>query len=101
MLKCPYCQTETLVKTGFNRSGSQRYRCKACKRYTTLTPKVNGHLCDDHEQALKLYLEGNGLRRIGRLRHVVHQTVSNWIREAHAHLPTCSTAREVSGDGVG
>ena len=89
MPKCPYCQTETLVKNGFNRSGSQRYRCKACRRYTTLIPKVNGHPFDDHERAMKLYLEGNGLRRIGRLLHVVHQTVANWIRVAHANLPAC------------
>ncbi len=87
MPKCLHCQTDTLVKAGLNRSGSQRYQCKACRRYTTPLPKLNGHPLDDHEQALKLYLEGNGLRRIGRLLQVVHQTVANWIHAAHARLP--------------
>ncbi len=87
MLKCAHCARETLVKAGRNRSGSQRYACKACHHYTTPTPQVNGHLLADHEQAVKLYLEGNGLRRIGRLLQVTHQTVANWLRAAHAQLP--------------
>ena len=89
MPKCPHCQTETLVKAGFNHSGSQRYRCKACKHYTTPAPNLNGHPMADHEQALKYYLEGNGLRRIGRYLHVVHQTVANWLNAAHMQLPKC------------
>jgi transposase-like protein len=36
------------------------------------------------EQAVQLYLEGASLRSIGRLLHVHHQSVSNWIN-AHAH----------------
>ena len=87
MLKCPHCETETLIKAGFNQSGSQRYRCKACKRYTTPAPHLNGHSVDDHEQALRFYLEGNGLRGIGRLLQVTHQTVANWLNAAHAQLP--------------
>jgi hypothetical protein len=37
---------------------------------------------------LRLYLEGNGLRRIGRLLQVHHQTVANRILARHATLPT-------------
>lgn len=33
-----------------------------------------------------IYLEGNGLRRIGRLLGVNHQTVANWVNYAHARL---------------
>jgi len=88
MPHCSHCHTATLVKAGFNRSGSQRYRCKACRRYVTPVPKINGHSLDDHELALKMYLEGNGLRRIGRFLQVVHQTVANWLQLAHTQLPT-------------
>jgi transposase-like protein len=87
MPKCPHCHTETLTKAGLNRSGSQRYRCKACRRYATPAPKVNGYPIEVHEQALKYYLEGIGLRRIGRFLGVAHQTVINWINAAHARLP--------------
>jgi transposase-like protein len=59
-----------------------------CQRYTTLAPKRNGYPLPVHEQALKYYLEGAGLRRIGRFLQVTHQTVANWMNAAHAHLPT-------------
>jgi hypothetical protein len=36
--------------------------------------------------ALKLYLEGNGFRRIGRLLSVNPQSVANWVNSAHARL---------------
>lgn len=83
---CPHCQSQTLVKAGFNRSGSQRYQCKQCKRYATLEPQLNGYAKDIRERALKLCLEGNGLRRIGRVLEVTHQTIANWINASHAAL---------------
>ena len=32
------------------------------------------------QKAIKLYLEGNGFRRIERLIHVSHMSVINWVR---------------------
>jgi transposase-like protein len=39
------------------------------------------------EQALRLYLEGNSLRSIGRILHVHHQSVANWLNAAEQALP--------------
>jgi transposase-like protein len=39
------------------------------------------------EQALHLYLEGNSLRSIGRILHVHHQSVANWVNAAERQLP--------------
>ena len=86
MNPCPRCQTNTLIKAGFNRSGSQRYQCKGCKHYVTLEPKPNGYADATRRQALQLYLEGIGLRRISRILEVAHQTIANWVNTAHAHL---------------
>ena len=86
MNACPLCQTDTLIKAGLNRSGSQRYQCKVCKHYTTPAPKPNGYADATRRQALRLYLEGNGLRRIGRILEVAHPTVANWVNAAHARL---------------
>jgi hypothetical protein len=65
---------------------SQRYQCQLCRRSYTPEPKPLGY--DDHtkQMALKLYLEGNGIRRIGRLLSVNHQSVVNWINSFHAQL---------------
>ncbi len=39
------------------------------------------------EEALRLYLEGNSLRSIGRILHVHHQSVANWVNAAEKQLP--------------
>ena len=85
---CPHCNATTLVKTGRNPSGSQRYACKTCEQVTTLEPQRNGYAPEVREQALRLYLEGNGFRRIGRLLGVNHQSVANWVAAAAAQVPT-------------
>jgi transposase-like protein len=94
MHQCPHCRSaERQVKSGFNRTGSQRLQCQSCRRQYTPEPNPLGYDDKTREAALKLYLEGNGFRRIGRLLSVNHQSVANWVTEAHAqlkarHLPT-------------
>ena len=88
MHQCPHCRsTERQVKSGFNRTGSQRLQCQACRRQYTPDPNPLGYDDRTREAALKLYLEGNGFRRIGRLLGVNHQSVANWVNAAHARLP--------------
>ena len=74
------------MKSGFNRTGSQRLQCQTCRRQYTPEPLPLGYDDKTKEAALKLYLEGNGLRRIGRLLSVNHQSVANWVNAAHAQL---------------
>ena|SRR6187399_1633416 len=87
MQTCPQCNASTLVKTGRNPSGSQRYVCKTCRHVTTLEPQRNGYASEVRAQALRLYLEGNGFRRIGRLLKVNHQSVANWVAAAAVQVP--------------
>lgn len=87
MNRCLHCQSVALVKAGRNASGSQRYQCKNCQRHSTFERQPQGYADETRAQALRLYLEGNGLRRIGRLLRVHHQTVANWINARHATLP--------------
>ena len=87
MHQCPYCHSpERQVKSGFNRTGSQRLQCQSCRRQYTPEPNPPGYDDKTREAALKLYLEGNGFRRIGRLLSVNHQSVANWVNSAHARL---------------
>ncbi len=95
MQQCPHCRSaERQVKSGFNRTGTQRLQCQACRRQYTPAPNPLGYDDKTREAALKLYLEGNGFRRIGRLLSVNHQSVANWVTAAHAQLkarhPTAS-----------
>jgi len=40
---CAHCGAAALVKAGHNRSGTQRWQCRGCGRYTTVQPKEHGH----------------------------------------------------------
>ena len=85
---CSSCQhDEYVIKSGLNHTGSQRYRCQACRRYFTPEPKPEGYDVSVRTQALKLYLEGTSFRAIGRILGLHHQTVSNWITQAANALP--------------
>lgn len=98
MTICPYCQDTTRqVKAGFTRTSSQRYQCQLCHRSYTPEPKPLGYAEQTKQMALKLYLEGNGFRRIGRLLSVNHQSVVNWINAFHAQLRAKKLALPVPG----
>jgi transposase-like protein len=95
---CPYCQDTTRqVKAGFTRTKSQRYQCQLCRRSYTPEQKPLGYDDQTKQMALKLYLEGNGFRRIGRLLSVNHQSVVNWINAFHAGLQARKLALPVPG----
>lgn len=86
---CPHCHSPRLViRSGYNPSRSQRYRCQACRRYFTAKPKPSGYDQATRDFALKLYLEGNSQRAIARLLHLNHQTVANWLAQAADQLPS-------------
>ena len=88
MSECPHCKTsENQVKIGFNASGSQRYRCKACGRKYTPAPKEVGYPEGMRQQAIQWYVDGMNFRRIARHLGVHHQTVINWINAHIATLP--------------
>jgi len=81
---CPYCGSQHgQVKAGQTAAASQRYRCNACHRRYTPTPKPKGYPQSLHQQALRLYVDGMNFRRIARHLGVHHQTVINWVN-AHA-----------------
>lgn len=81
----PHCRSaERQVKSGFKRTGSQRLQCQACRRQYTPEPNPLGYDDKAREAALKLYLEGNGLRRIGRRLSVNHPP-SSGLKKARVY----------------
>jgi transposase-like protein len=88
MIKCPQCERTTAqIKDGRNRSGSQRYQCKACGARYTPEPNLNGYPDAVRHQALQMYVDGNNLRRIGRHLAVSPQSVANWVNAHAVSLP--------------
>ena len=99
MITCPHCQdTSRQVKAGFTHKGSQRFQCQPCRRQYTPEPLPLGYDGQTKAMALKLYLEGNGFRRIGRLLSVNHQSVVNWVNAFHAQLRAKGSALPAPGE---
>lgn len=66
-----------------NRNGTQRYRCRRCKRYFTPKSEIKRRTTqistEDQRRAVTLHLQGRSLRAIARQIGVHHQTVGRWI----------------------
>ena len=81
-MQCPHCAHPDSIRYGTSR-GVQRYRCKACRRiFQTLRRGKDPVL---KQQACQLYLEGMGMRAIGRVLNIHHKTVSRWLVQAAKH----------------
>ena len=87
-MKCPKCEgVEQQYKNGKTKAGSQRYRCWHCGCSYTPEKKVQGYGKAVRQKAIKMYIDGAGLRRTGRQLGVHHQTVANWTKEHAEQLP--------------
>lgn len=96
MKTCPYCQTsEGQVKNGLNPSGTQRWLCRHCQRAYTPEAKPSGYDETTRLAAVKLYVDGLNMRRIGRVLGVNHQSVANWVKAYAAQLPAAPVPSEV------
>jgi len=95
-MKCPKCeQKRQQHKNGKTTAGSQRYRCYGCGCSYTPDKKVQGYGSAFRQKALKMYIDGSGLRRTGRQLGVHHQTVANWAKAQAEQLPNAPVPAEV------
>ena len=81
-MQCPHCAHPDSIRYGTSR-GVQRYRCQACRRiFQTLRRGKDPAL---KQQACQLYLEGMGMRAIGRVLGIHHKTLSRWLVKLPSH----------------
>lgn len=83
---CPSCSSENQIKSGIV-NGRQRYKCKDCNYYFTVSKK--GKKIDDYyvNKALQLYLEGLTYREIERILGISHVTVLKWVKKYQIKRP--------------
>ena len=78
-MQCPHCAHLDSIRYGTSR-GVQRYRCQACQRiFQTLRLGKDPAL---KQQSCQLFLEGMGMRAIGRVLGIHHKKVSRWLVQA-------------------
>jgi transposase-like protein len=95
-MECPKCHdTLKQYKNGKTASGSQRYRCYQCQSSYTPNKKVHGYGAELRRKAIRHYVDGMNLRRIGRQLGINHQTVANWVKEYAEKLPDAPVPEKV------
>lgn len=89
---CPKCNSKTAVKSGVV-NDRQRYKCKNCSYYFTVSKL--GKSIDNYYviKALQLYIEGVSYREIERILGVSHVSVINWVKKYKVKAPQNSEYR--------
>lgn len=82
-MRCRGCGSEDTVKNG-RHAGVQRYRCRSCGRYFRESEPKFGKAVE--AQALDMYLNNVGIRKIARFTGASPAGVLKWIRKAHKAL---------------
>ena len=85
-MKCPECGDEHIRKNG-HRQHKQNYICVGCRRQFLTEYELRGYSDDVKRLCLKMYVNGMGVRGIGRVTDIAHTTILNWIEQAGALLP--------------
>jgi transposase-like protein len=80
-IQCPYCAHDDLTKNGHSENGTQRYRCKGCRRsfqhvytYTAWKPGIK-------EQIVTQTLNSSGVRDISRNLGISKDTVTATLKK--------------------
>jgi len=84
--ECPKCYSTKVTKSGIIKE-RQRFYCKKCNYYFTVS-KI-GKEIDSYFviKALQLHLEGISYREIERILGVSHVSVMNWVKKYHVKAP--------------
>jgi len=82
-MNCTHCGSAEWRKNG-RHQGVQRYRCTSCGRYFTDKPPKFGRQIE--AEALDMYLNNVGIRKIGRFLGASPAAVLKWIGKAHRVL---------------
>lgn len=94
-MECKNCNAEEgQVKAGKTAAGSQRYKCKKCGRVYTPKPKGRGYSEETKEKAIKLYMEGNSSRAVGRILGIGKNMCLYWIHQQAKQI----SEKEVSNE---
>lgn len=80
--KCPRCgKIENQIKIGYNKSGTQRCKCKECGISYTINPKKHEYSEEIKKLALKIYYSGVSGRGVGKILGMNKANVYNWIKK--------------------
>ena len=74
-IACPSCNGDDLVKNGHSENGTQRYRCKHCRKSFQWEYLYRAWLPDVKQQIVEQTLNSSGIRDISRNLGISKNTV--------------------------
>jgi transposase-like protein len=83
-VRCPYGQSDQVVKRGKTDTGKQRYRCQNpdCSHQSfLLDPAYQGRLPEVKQQVIELSLNGSGIRDTTRVLQISPTTVIQELKK--------------------
>ena len=81
-MKCKVYNDETnQIKAGKTKAEPQKYRCKICGKYYVQEGKTREYSEEIKKQAIKLYMEGNSGRAVGRILGIGKNMCLHWVRK--------------------
>ena len=80
-ITCPQCNKDDLVKNGHSENGTQRYRCKSCKKSFQLDYAYNAWSPGVKEQIEVQTLNSSGVRDISRNLGISKSTVISELKK--------------------
>ena len=84
-VRCPHCQSETVVKYGKTSNGKERFRYQQsaeCGRTFVRSSAYPGCLPTVKQQIVDMTLNGSGIRDIARVLHVGSNTVLRELKKS-------------------
>lgn len=94
-MECKNCKRkDKQIKAGKTKAGSQMYKCKHCGKRYTPKPKERCYSEEIKKQAIKLYMEGNSGRAVGRILKISKNTCLYWIKKYAKKIETKKVANE-------
>ena len=78
---CVYCQDTDLVKNGHSENGTQRWRCKHCRKSFQLVYSYHARKPGVKEQITELTLNSSGVRDISRILKISQNTVISELKK--------------------
>ena len=82
------------IKEGKTKIGSQKYKCKVCVKVYTPKPKEMNYSEKIKKQAIKLYMEGNSGRAVGRILGISKNICLYWVKKYAKEIKPKNKANE-------
>lgn len=80
-VRCRYCDGDEVSKAGITENGTQRFRCRICKKYSQLEYRYNGHKTGIADTIVEMAMNGSGVRDTSRVLKISQNTVIRRLKK--------------------